>query len=137
MKGFVYHLPHDCHLHIDHIILAVWSRSSWLVLIYWVGLLVPPWLLVFGESWSSLMVSSFQSKALLAFSEEGKVPSAVRWSWTSTLQESQFSNLKCILSNYDLFQCIYQYCVLGLSFSIFGTVVSHEHSSHQQPNEMK
>ena len=23
MKGFVYHLSHDCHLHIDHIILAV------------------------------------------------------------------------------------------------------------------
>ena len=44
--------------------------------IYWVELLVPPWLLVIGVSQTSLMVGGFRSKALLALWEEEADPLA-------------------------------------------------------------
>ena len=47
--------------------------------IYWVGLFVPPWLLVI-VSQTSLMVGGFRSKALLVLWEEKTDPSAVRCS---------------------------------------------------------
>ena len=48
--------------------------------IYWVGLFVPPWLLVIGVSQTSLMVGGLRSKALLVLWEEKTDPSAVRCS---------------------------------------------------------
>ena len=49
-----------------------------IVLIYWVELFVPPWLLVIGVSQTSLMVGEFQSKALLALWDEETDPLAIR-----------------------------------------------------------
>ena len=51
-----------------------------IVSIYWVGLFVPPWLLVIGVSQTSLMVGGLRSKALLVLWEEKTDPSAVRCS---------------------------------------------------------
>ena len=49
-----------------------------IVLIYWVELFVPSWLLVIGVSQTSLMIGGFRSKELLALWEEVTDPSAVR-----------------------------------------------------------
>ena len=46
--------------------------------IYRLELFAPPWLLVIGVSQSSLMVSAFRSKVLLALWEEETDPSTVR-----------------------------------------------------------
>ena len=56
--------PHTAGLHQD------------ILSIYWVELLVPPWLLVIGVSQTSLMVGGFRSKALLALWEEEADPLA-------------------------------------------------------------
>ena len=66
--------------------------------IYWVGLFIPPWLLVIGVS--RTIVGGFRSKALMVLSEEETDPSGDRcggdrllylvWPLASTLQESQF-----------------------------------------------
>ena len=64
IKGFIYRLSHNCHYQVT-------------VSISWVGLFVPPWLLVIGVSRTSLMVGRFQSKALLALLEEETFPSVV------------------------------------------------------------
>ena len=50
-----------------------------IVLIYWVELFVPSWLLVIGVSQTSLMIGGFRSKELLALWEEVTDPSAVHW----------------------------------------------------------
>ena len=72
-KGFSLS-AHDCPL-IDRVVSTAHCRSSSST--YWVGLFVPPWLLVIGASRTSLMVGGFRSKVLFVLSEEETDPSAV------------------------------------------------------------
>ena len=78
------------------LITGFWPHSAGLhqetVLVYWVGLFVPLWLLLIGVSQTSLMVGGFRSKELLVLLEEETDPSVVRCGNGGTNSPSQWIN---------------------------------------------